>query len=406
MTEVKLTKCQEQSKLDIEKFLLDESEEVMILSAPAGCGKSFLLEHVLGENADIKDYAKILDVTLTVGTAVTAMSNKAARVVKGVTFDSLLGLFPKTDYNSGKSYRQKAGGIGNPQHNMVIVIDESSMLDSDGLRLLGEMTNKCKIIFVCDRYQLPPVGEKESPIFRAEILTTEMVTPVRQAADSDLYALCQSLREGVRTKTLMPLPESDQVKYITDEEAAEFFTNMTAEDKVLAYTNQTTVNLNQFVREYKGITGFWHEGEHLISNGVLKRGSNTILTNEQEVTVMAEPEDVLTQHPKYDFETRMISTSAGIFKVPADPTAYNAVLKKLAKDKNWREFYPLKESMPDFRGAWSSTIHKSQGSTYRDVFIHLGDLRKASFQDRDLFLRLLYVAVSRAKRQVYLYGRL
>ena len=50
------------------------------------------------------------------------------------------------------------------------------------------------------------------------------------------------------------------------------------------------------------------------------------------------------------------------------------------------------------------TIHKSQGSTYENVYIDLDSFKAC--KDRETLARLLYVAVSRAKNHVYFHGSL
>ena len=56
-------------------------------------------------------------------------------------------------------------------------------------------------------------------------------------------------------------------------------------------------------------------------------------------------------------------------------------------------------------GPWKSfahamTIHKSQGSTYDTVYLDTEDLGMVANMDYIMYLRLLYVAVSRASNKV------
>lgn len=67
-------------------------------------------------------------------------------------------------------------------------------------------------------------------------------------------------------------------------------------------------------------------------------------------------------------------------------------------------YYSLKEQFPDLRPRDAATIHKAQGSTYNQVFIDLSDL--STCRNPDMAARLLYVAFSRAKERVVLYGKL
>jgi exodeoxyribonuclease-5 len=64
----------------------------------------------------------------------------------------------------------------------------------------------------------------------------------------------------------------------------------------------------------------------------------------------------------------------------------------------------LKNQFPDLRARDSQTVHKSQGSTYETVIIDLSNLSTCHLPK--LVARLLYVAVSRAKTRVILFGTL
>ncbi|CAL9958816.1 Dda-like helicase [Vibrio phage D292] len=397
------TPCQEKAKEDLQSFLLNPEADVIILSAPAGRGKSFLIENELSNPTEVNEYARMLDLPEVSGVKMAAMSNKAAQVIKGVTFDSLYGLFPKPNFTTGGTVRTRKGGNGNPQFNKVIALDEAGMLDSDGLRHMGELSHNCKVILSCDQYQLGPIGEAYSPIFDAGIEIIEMHTPVRQSEGSPLLMQCDALREGVKNQVLMPLVESDEVIFVNDDQAEHFFANMTPNDKVLTYTNELAIRLNQVVRNLKGVSGFWKVGERLVSNGIIKQGTTVVVSNEQEMTITEVGDHVINE---YGLDCVQVYTDIGGFNVPTDPNQLSQLLNKLRRAKDWHTYYAVKETVPDFRGTWSSTVHKSQGSTYGDVFINLNNLQKAKWQDKNLFLRLLYVAVSRAKGRVLLYGQL
>jgi ATP-dependent exoDNAse (exonuclease V) alpha subunit len=62
------------------------------------------------------------------------------------------------------------------------------------------------------------------------------------------------------------------------------------------------------------------------------------------------------------------------------------------------------ENWIDLRAAYAQTVNKSQGSTYDRVFIDLDDIRRCNSGDQ--IARMLYVAVSRAREQVFLTGDL
>jgi hypothetical protein len=64
----------------------------------------------------------------------------------------------------------------------------------------------------------------------------------------------------------------------------------------------------------------------------------------------------------------------------------------------WFDFYRLQKYFADLRPGYCLTVHKSQGSTYNNVFIDVNDI--VSNPDHEETLRCLYVAVSRASENV------
>ena len=68
------------------------------------------------------------------------------------------------------------------------------------------------------------------------------------------------------------------------------------------------------------------------------------------------------------------------------------------------KLYKLKQQYPDLRPRDAATVHKAQGSTYETVFLDLDDL--STCRDSQMAARLLYVAFTRAKKRVVLYGHL
>jgi ATP-dependent exoDNAse (exonuclease V) alpha subunit len=54
--------------------------------------------------------------------------------------------------------------------------------------------------------------------------------------------------------------------------------------------------------------------------------------------------------------------------------------------------------------AYAKTVHKSQGSTHDDVYIDLGNI--STCHNPNQAARMLYVAFSRARNRVFLFGQL
>ena len=71
----------------------------------------------------------------------------------------------------------------------------------------------------------------------------------------------------------------------------------------------------------------------------------------------------------------------------------------------WVTFFAFKDSaFADLRPVHASTVHRSQGSTYEKVFVDLTDIGRST--RRDVLLRLLYVALTRARGDVVVTGEL
>lgn len=70
------------------------------------------------------------------------------------------------------------------------------------------------------------------------------------------------------------------------------------------------------------------------------------------------------------------------------------------RKKMWENFFALKEFFADVKYTFASTIHKLQGSTYDTVYIDLFSLSANTYIDRDQLYRLVYVAMTRAAKDI------
>jgi exodeoxyribonuclease-5 len=71
------------------------------------------------------------------------------------------------------------------------------------------------------------------------------------------------------------------------------------------------------------------------------------------------------------------------------------------RSQAWRLFFLVRDSFAKVGPAAVLTVHRSQGSSFNDVFV-APDVH--SPEDPDLRRQLLYVAVTRARRRVWLVG--
>jgi len=115
------------------------------------------------------------------------------------------------------------------------------------------------------------------------------------------------------------------------------------------------------------------------------------------------------------FKNELLLDHGFYIKTVTDHARHAEKLAKHVDKKDWQSYYSLYNSYNSFKDIMyngkriakanfnfgrSSTVHKAQGSTYDDVFIDLADISKC--RAKDSFRRLLYVALSRAKNNIYI----
>jgi ATP-dependent exoDNAse (exonuclease V) alpha subunit len=92
---------------------------------------------------------------------------------------------------------------------------------------------------------------------------------------------------------------------------------------------------------------------------------------------------------------------------PKTKSAADKVLKEFKEiaiqnnnKADWARYYEIKNSIADLRPPFAGTTHKAQGGTFPAVFIDQLNIRKC--RDEYLRARLIYVALTRASKNVYI----
>lgn len=78
-----------------------------------------------------------------------------------------------------------------------------------------------------------------------------------------------------------------------------------------------------------------------------------------------------------------------------DKEEYDMVLKSLADQGKWPNFYALKDSFCDLRPSYAITAHKSQGSTYDNSFVDFADIFENPTSNEAI--RAAYVGTTRSR---------
>jgi exodeoxyribonuclease-5 len=427
---------------------INRGDPICRLLGYAGTGKSFSVVRLLRVYAT--DRPVILSAPTNKAAAVLrAMAFELGGKVRATTIHKVLGLRPEVDTDRGRCFLRKVKEMDVPK-GALVVIDECSMVDSELLRFIikGAQDANAQILFVGDPAQLPPIFEAESPSFCGEGVTARLTQIVRQQADHPILAMTQRIRDAMAGG---PVPvfqthrgESGSLIHL---DAADFETELLATMKsaayqtdadhcrVLCWTNGKSDSYNRMVR--RALLGPVADEQSLLADETVIACSSILeagISIGDTVMVLEATPDVHYSIPCIKAKIPVIKGKAlDVWVVrPDGRDAYRQELSRLAKfakslqdehnahrsanslhlypqvqDKKrreaWVQFFGFKDSMfADLRPVHSSTVHRSQGSTFNRVFVDLTDIGRST--RKDVLLKLLYVALTRASGDVYVTG--
>jgi exodeoxyribonuclease-5 len=341
------------------------------------------------------------------------------------------------------------------EHLHLVLVDEASMVDGQllAITLRCAQSFQCRLVFIGDPAQLPPVGESESPVFS--------MSPVRQATlthvvrhQGPVLRLATGLRLGAlpcqRPPLLPPIRTPMGMVALLDPQewlqAAQMALRRSRETdnpdyaRILCYTNRRLEQLVPIAR--RALHGEMADtmpvlpGEVLITRSAVMAPAcveeamapedpEMCLSSNREVVVR----DVTPGHyplahwgPDGDgdlesvLDTLMVTVDAGDGQLTlrllppigsASRQCLDQALQRLraaarVAEKGearglWRRFFLLRDAFASLGPAAVLTVHRGQGSTFGEVFV-----ARDVFWPKEERLRrqLVYVAVSRASHGV------
>lgn len=392
---------------------LTSDEKYMTIQGSAGCGKTTLIKHLIELAYKMQDLISLvtqqdgenieIELTATTNPAAAVLTNLSGQVA--CTIHTLLGLKVTNDIRTGKTNLIHKRGH-QPVTNKLIIIDEASMVNDDLFSYINELTPKCKVVLIGDQYQLTPVNQATTVL---ETLTCPKVVLNKIMRNSGLIArIGAQFRQTVETGIFsMIQPDDDAIERVDGptfkrriDEAyrdCEDPNNM----RVLAWTNKRVIKYNTYIRELRGLPAALQVGERVFTNKPIISGS-LYLPADSSVLITKTGKKHTNQAGILGRYVE-INNACSLF-LPNFHEAEGIYLKKLAKVKNWKEYFKVKESWADIRPSYACTVHKAQGSSYDEVFIDLPDIGKCHIGSD--VARMLYVAISRSRYKVTLYGAL
>lgn len=413
MTTVTLTPDQQNALTAFNQFLVDPIESVFVLSGYSGTGKTTLVKTLLDRIPNYLKAAKLIDPTVRhYDINLTATTNKAAEnfgQITGMTVRTIhshLGLRVENDFknNTTNLVASKAA----PKEGELLFIDEASYVDKQLLSWIFKLTRNCKVVFIGDPAQLTPVKSVGTPVFEAKFPGAQLSQVVRQAEGNPIMDLSTKLRETVNSGEFFSFkPDGQHIQHMDrdafNQAVVDEFTRPDwrySDSKMLAWTNKRVVEYNHFIRDQaKGDPNF-QVGDYAVCNKFITINKKTIKTD-QLVCITGIGGEI--EH----YGVRGNAVTLDCWIEAFFPKSLEAVKARVKQAREVEDLYTVQDILShwiDLRAAYACTVNKSQGSTFDRVFIDLDDIARCNSGDQ--IARMLYVAVSRARHQVFLTGDL
>lgn len=422
---------------NIVSFLKSKKGGYKVINGVAGSGKTYLTSRIIEE---ISKFNLVL---------VTAPTNKALKVLKkeckiddnGVTFKTLhaaFGLKPYIDRNGKQNFKvdKYARARGAEGYFIdILFVDEMSMIDNKLFDIIKKEveSRSIKVVFIGDRYQIPPVNYEDSiPCdkniqikYNMEVFNLDKV--IRQAKGNLIIDSASYIRNNIKEEFVNIPLNNNVVKINNKDEMNDILNTLFNEDrnnpnyvKVLAWTNRTVGAFNNAIRKmlYPDSTRRIEVGEHLIVYSPIVENKMALFnTNDELIINSFEEQECEIDGKKYEYylceATEYDSDRKAYIKILTKeymPIFYeqSQMIANYAKNlphgsreasDEWKHYYNFLSTFADVDYGYACSVHKSQGSSINKVVICEYDINK----DRKSYERnrIKYTAVTRAINKAY-----
>lgn len=437
----------------LSQFLVSKNpRKLFILKGYAGTGKTTIVGTIVKNLSKIGLKSVLLAPTGRAAKVISNYSKKQAFTIHKQIY------FPKS-IKGGIAFKLKE----NKYRNTLFIVDEASMIPDSNQNgkstntesLLDDLMNyvysghNCKILFIGDTAQLPPVGLLLSPALDADLLqlryqteveSIELNEVVRQEENSGILHNATQIREALEHHFIEDFKFSgisfpDVIRPSDGHEIldaiSDSYSTLGNEGSVIIVRSNKRANLyNKNIRErilfqeaelsagdYLMVVKnnyFWIKDNSeagFIANGdiieVLEIFAFKELYGFKFAEVLVRMVDYPTMKP---FETVLLldtltSESASLSYEDSN-RLYQEVMKDFAHLKsNYKRFLSVKNNTYfnalQVKFSYAITCHKSQGGQWDTVFVEQPFLPEGINED---YLRWLYTAVTRAQNKLYLIG--
>ncbi|WP_299010611.1 AAA family ATPase [uncultured Tenacibaculum sp.] len=430
----------------------DDNRALFLLKGYAGTGKTTIISTVVHNLWKIGQKAVLLAPTGRAAKVISGYSNRQAFTIHKKIY------FPKKQSSGGVSFVMQP----NKHTDTLFIVDEASMISDEKQNaklfengsLLDDLISyvysgkNCKIIFIGDTAQLPPVKLTMSPAleadklsfeFNKEVTEIELDEVVRQEEGSGILANATDLRlliQNDSTHFQFDVNYPDIIRLqdgydIQDAITSAYDGDIGVEDTaIIVRSNKRANQYNQQIRtKIRGQENEISTGDYVmvVKNNYywLKDSSSAgFIANGDICEVMrinaikdlygfkfAEVEVRMIDYPDMKpFETVLLldtlTSESPSLTYEESNRLYEAVKEDFAQEKSkYKQFMGVKKNKYfnalQVKFSYAMTCHKSQGGQWKTVFIEQPYLPDGASVE---YLRWLYTAVTRAQEKLYLIG--
>ena len=354
-----------------------------------------------------------------------AIKRLGSTVLECKTIHALLGWIPTINEDAECiNHIDSTAKLNRPLDNYTdIVIDEAGMMSED---MLMEITSRLEelndfntdhvtLYLFLDPYQLLPVKGKQIQI--EPEYTTNLTIQYRSESPDIVkcYTKFVHYLQG-KNKEDLSTPYSENILPLD-------ISKFTEGDRFLAYTNEAVGEWNKKIAKSLKIKSYNNQEVQLGSMLELVKCVNYDLDiNPYYLKKAFENGELILQNKQinkkwldkalsdlyYNKNIQFMESEDGkVYPIILGIGNANKVLKEAKEEalKNKSKFsdvYALGRAfIMDY--SFATTVHKSQGSEFNSVFIDKEDIQKSIFKNNYLnYARLMYVAISRAKKTLYI----
>lgn len=393
-------------------FYQKPDKQYFLLSGQAGVGKTTCMKYFANRLQEIHGGVKI---------CMSAPTNKAVAVLSesvgdsSYTFKTIYSLLGLRMMANGEVKELTDSGTDNIGAFDLVLIDEGSMVSSVLIDYIFKKTRLAdtKIVIIGDKQQLPPVKELASPIWKQFNVDYELTEVMRH--QNEVLTFVQSIRGNPDPEFVSPgknvfIDQSEytfvgKIRYLAESGAFH-----KGEAKAIAWRNVTVDCLNQIIRDSYPNTQSPDKfivGDRVVMKEPIIVGERTVAATDEEGQVTGV---YVTHHNIYpmlkawrltitmDFE----GSAVNAYVIHDDSKEMmNRMLDDFKNKKQWNQFWKMKEAFHDVSYAYALTAHRSQGSTFKHVFVDAGDIMlNRNIEERT---KCLYVACSRAGKTLHVF---